>query len=63
MGSAVKRAVRTYQTTQSMIFSGWSNFQEQLEMHSGRLYTLELTLEVEKQEVHREATEHEQEDV
>lgn len=32
-------------------------------MHSGRLYTLGLTLEVEKQEVHREASEHEQEDV
>lgn len=32
-------------------------------MHSGRLYALGLTLEVEKQEVHREATEHKQEDV
>lgn len=46
-----------------MIFNGWSNFQEQLEMHSGCLHTLGLTLEVKKQEVHWEATEHEQEDV
>lgn len=32
-------------------------------MRSGRLYTLGLALEVEEQEVHWEATEHEQEDV
>ena len=45
------------------IFSGWSNFQEQLEIQGGHLQTPGLAVEIDKQEIDRDATEQEQEDV
>lgn len=45
------------------IFNSWSNFQEQLEIQGGHLQPLGLASEIDKQEIDRDATEQEQEDV